>query len=403
MKKLLMAIMCLCPLFMQASDDDSTTKIIRQQIQQNEIQDAINILNGLLNSYPNNADLIKWKANMLSWIHKNDSSIYILKQLPNYENDIEARNIVTTCLLRSNQLEQAFSNNTISLQLDSLNKDAILLDIQILFLQENWKSCIEKSKLGILNSTKAKEYRMLAANKLYTKKITLQYLNLQNINYTGQTIELGYQGKLKSLTYTFQLRKLSQLKTQSIQAQYELYKSWKKIGYTYATSALSDAKGFPLFYAGLVHFFSIQKHIESDFGLRYYKGKSQSATYVPSLGISLQINQIICQYRYYHIFNESFSGHTHTASVRKFFKKPEQYLKLEGATGIQTDQLSGQFIENQKRSVGQSLSISYQMPINLHINIALQAQYGQSTIEQKLNSKTVTSSIKLTYKFKTKK
>lgn len=403
MKKLLLAIMCLCPLFMQASDVDSTTKIIRQQIKQNEISEAINILNGLLNSYPNNADLIKWKANMLSWINKNDSSVYILKQLPNYEKDIEARNIVTTCLIRSNQLDLALSNNTISLQLDSLNKEARLLDIQISYLQENWKSCIEKSKLGMLHSTKVKEYSLLAANKLYTQKIAVQYLILHNTNYTGQTIELSYQGKLKSLTNIIQLRKLSQLKTQSIQVQYEGYKSWKKIGYTYATTALSDAKGFPMFYAGLVHFLPIQKHVEADLGIRYYKSKSQTATYVPSLGISLQINRIICQYRYYRIFNESFSGHTHTAGIRKFFNKPDQYLKVEGSTGIQTDLLSGQYIKNKKTSIGHSLSIYYQMPINLHINLALQAQYGQSTIENKLNSKTITSSIKLTYKFKTKK
>lgn len=403
MKKLSLVLLCLVQMYVHASTMDSTTKIIHQKIKQNELTDAILILNDLLESYPNNSDLIKWKANMHSWTNQHDSAIYILHQLPNYETDTEARNIVTTCYVRLKQLDQALDNNKITLQYDSINKEARFLEVQILFLQEKWRTCLEKSKLSICNSNKIKEFSILAANKLFTQKINLQYLILHNKYRTGQLAEISYQGKYKSMAYSLQVRKLSQTSIQSYQAQVEAYKAWKKHGYSYGTLAISDSKGFPLFHAGVVHFLPIQKQVETDFGFRYYKSQSQAATYVPSAGTSLQINRINCQYRYYHIINQNFSGHTHSASIKRIFRNPEQYIKLDGSTGIQTDQLSGQYLNTKKVSIGNSVSIFYQMPIKLRLLFSIHTQYSQTTIDHKFITKTITSSLKLSYKFNTKK
>lgn len=357
-------------------------------------------IDSLLAITPIHKDGLIYKANLYSWDKKNDSALITISKIPEFETDIEANYLKAVYLFRSQRLVEALMQCQRSLSLKSNYLDAQLLELDILVAMKNYKEAFEKSHPLKDISTKAKQINRLAANKYLNTRVTVGLTS----TFQSENIQHRYmvQGQISKNKFTSISSICYVVHNASSQIQFteEVYRTWKKYGYSYGSVSYSKSTLFPLLSLAAVHFIPVHKTIEADLGVRYYQGQNKQKTIVPSIGAAYTLQKMAFHYRYYKVLGSRTEGTTHTLSLRRFLNQPEDYVRMDMSLGNQFDLYNRANTEYSLNTKGYSIGAAIHKSINSRIQSTVGVLYTNSTINESITRSTINTTFNLTYKFR---
>ena len=357
-------------------------------------------IDSLLSKVPVHTEGLKYKANLYSWEKKNDSAIQIIMQVPSFKSDVEANYLSAVYLFRSQRLAESLTQCQQSLALKPTYSEAQLLELDILLAMKNYKEAFEKSKRIKDTSSKAKYIHQLAASKYLSTRITVGLNTTLQANALQHRYLVQGQFTKNRFTSVSTINYATQNISGHIQFVEELYKSWKKYGYSYGSVSFSKSTLFPLLSLSAVHFTPVYKTVEMDLGIRYYQGQNGQKSLVPSLGAAYSINKMAMHYRYYHVFGNRSSGATHTLSIRRFLNQAEDFIRFDMSIGNQFDLYNRANTEYTLNTKGYTVGVGLHKSLNARLKTNIGVLYSNSTINESNTRTSLTTTINLTYKLR---
>lgn len=401
MKTLLITLFLLMNLITSAQYLDSVFAVAKQKANKGDYSSAHKLMDDLLSKYPKNGDLIKYKANLFAWEQKYDSAINLVSNIKNYKKDIEALNMISLFLTRNKQYESALQNCTSALQLDTNNINTQLLELDILMAMKNYKTCFEKSSRLKNKLTKAQRIHSICANKLYNQRLTVGVVSTINQAKENRRYNLQYQVNTASYTSISTINLAQRTTQKNFQFSQEVYRNWNKYGYSFGSLSLSNSSLFPKYAFSVVHFTPVANNTELDLGIRYYRSQNKEFSLVPSIGAAYTLDKITFNYRYYKIWGSQTNGNTHTISVRKNFNRIDDNVRLDFGIGNQFNLFNTSNTAYEINSKGYNAGCTVNKSITPKVKSSVGFQYANSLINETTTINQFTTTLSLTYKFKT--
>lgn len=401
MKTIYLSIVLLWSYAAMSQHQESMFTSARKLAQQGEYSKAHLTMDSLLVYNQTNTEWIKYKANLYSWQQNNDSALLTMNKIVNHQTDVEAITMVAMFNFRNKQYQHALEYCLKALILKPDNIDALHLELDILLAMKRYKECYEKSGKLRRVSTKAKNIHNLCANKYLTKRVSIGFVSTTQDLKIRNRYNLQYQFSKKGITSISTLHATKQNNLNNLQFVQEVYRPWKKIGYSYGSFSFSRSPLFPAYSASLVHFMPVSKLVELDLGVRYFNGQTNQSSLVPSIGLAYTINSIVMNYRYYQVFGKQTKGGTHTMSVRKNLKQSDDFLKLDIGIGNQFDLYINTNTYYKINSKGFSLGAHLNKSITSRLKANIGILYSNTQINETFTRSLFTTTINLIYKLPT--